>query len=136
MLLGLAQQGNAPKFLSKINQRGIPVNAVMVSAFFTLMCVLLNYLVPEKAFSMLMMLVVAAIVINWLVISYTHLKFKTTMNRMQTKTDFPSVAYPFTNYLCIAFMGGILLIMSSTGYACCCHHDSSLDWYSLGCLLL
>ena len=114
MLLGLAQQGNAPKFLSKINQRGIPVNAVMVSAFFTLMCVLLNYLVPEKAFSMLMMLVVAAIVINWLVISYTHLKFKTSMNRMQTKTDFPSVAYPFTNYLCIAFMGGILLIMSST----------------------
>jgi len=87
---------------------------VMVSAFFTLMCVLLNYLVPEKAFSMLMMLVVAAIVINWLVISYTHLKFKTSMNRMQTKTDFPSVAYPFTNYLCIAFMGGILLIMSST----------------------
>ncbi len=63
---------------------------------------------------MLMMLVVAAIVINWLVISYTHLKFKTSMNRMQTKTDFPSVAYPFTNYLCIAFMGGILLIMSST----------------------
>ena len=63
---------------------------------------------------MLMMLVVAAIVINWVVISYTHLKFKTSMNRMQTKTDFPSVAYPFTNYLCIAFMGGILLIMSST----------------------
>jgi aromatic amino acid transport protein AroP len=114
MLLGLAQQGNAPKFLSKINQRGIPVNAVMVSAFFTLMCVLLNYLVPEKAFSMLMMLVVAAIVINWLVISYTHLKFKTSMNRTQTRTNFPSVAYPFTNYLCIAFMGGILLIMSST----------------------
>jgi len=114
MLLGLAQQGNAPKFLAKINQRGIPVNAVMVSAFCTLLCVLLNYLVPEKAFSMLMMLVVAAIVINWVVISYTHLKFKISMNRMQTRTDFPSVAYPFTNYLCIAFMGGILLIMSST----------------------
>src|SRR5699024_4582381 len=44
-------QGNAPKFLSKINPRGIPVNAVMVSAFFTLMCVLINYLFPEKAFS-------------------------------------------------------------------------------------
>lgn len=113
MLLGLAQQGNAPKFLAKINQRGIPVNAVMVSAFCTLLCVLLNYLVPEKAFSMLMMLVVAAIVINWVVISYTHLKFKTSMNRMQTRTDLPSVAYPFTNYLCIAFMGGILLIMSN-----------------------
>ena len=112
MLLGLAQQGNAPKFLSKINPRGIPVNAIMVSAFFTLICVLINYLFPEKAFNLLMMLVVAAIVINWVVISYTHLKFKKAMNRMQVKTHFPSVAYPFTNYLCIAFMASILLIMS------------------------
>ncbi len=114
MLLGLAQQGNAPKFLSKINLRGIPVNAVMVSAFFTLICVLINYLFPEKAFSLLMMLVVAAIVINWVVISYTHLKFKKHMLATQTPTLFPSIAYPFSNYLCIIFMFGILVIMSQT----------------------
>jgi len=114
MLLGLAQQGNAPKFLSKINPRGVPVNAVMVSAFFTLMCVLINYLFPEKAFNLLMMLVVAAIVINWVVISYTHLKFKKQMIKMNAATQFPSILYPFTNYLCIVFMGGILVIMSQT----------------------
>lgn len=114
MLLGLAQQGNAPQFLSKINRRGIPVNAVMVSAFFTLMCVLINYLFPEKAFNLLMMLVVAAIVINWVVISYTHLKFKKHMISIHAPTQFPSIAYPFTNYLCIIFMCGILLIMSQT----------------------
>ena len=114
MLLGLAQQGNAPKFLSKINPRGVPVNAVMVSAFFTLLCVLINYLFPEKAFNLLMMLVVAAIVINWVVISYTHLKFKKQMIKMSAATQFPSILYPFTNYLCIVFMGGILVIMSQT----------------------
>ena len=114
MLLGLAQQGNAPRFLSKINLRGIPVNAVMVSAFFTLMCVLVNYLFPEKAFNLLMMLVVAAIVINWVVISYTHLKFKKHMIAINASSQFPSIAYPFTNYLCIVFMCGILLIMSQT----------------------
>ena len=114
MLLGLAQQGNAPKFLSKINPRGVPVNAVMVSAFFTLLCVLINYLFPEKAFNLLMMLVVAAIVINWVVISYTHLKFKKQMIKMNAATQFPSILYPFTNYLCIVFMCGILVIMSQT----------------------
>mgnify|MGYP000093022879 FL=1 len=114
MLLGLAQQGNAPKFLSKINPRGVPVNAVMVSAFFTLLCVLINYLFPEKAFNLLMMLVVAAIVINWVVISYTHLKFKKQMIAMNAATQFPSILYPFTNYLCIVFMCGILVIMSQT----------------------
>ncbi|BCU63982.1 hypothetical protein F941_02423 [Acinetobacter bouvetii DSM 14964 = CIP 107468] len=114
MLLGLAEQGNAPKLFSKINDRGIPVNAVMASAFFTLLCVLINYLFPEKAFSLLMMLVVAAIVINWVVISYTHLKFKQRMIATNTPTLFPSIAYPLSNYLCIAFMCGILLIMSLT----------------------
>ena len=114
MLLGLAEQGNAPKLFSKINARGIPVNAVMASAFFTVICVLINYLFPEKAFSLLMMLVVAALVINWIVISYTHLKFKKHMLQTQTATLFPSIAYPFTNYLCIVFMCGILWIMSQS----------------------
>lgn len=114
MLLGLAQQGNAPKFLSQINKNGIPVPAVLISAFVTLLCVLLNYMFPEKAFNLLMMLVVAAIVINWLVIFVTHLKFRKQMAREHKQTRFPSLAYPFTNYLCIAFMMGILGIMIMT----------------------
>ncbi len=114
MLLGLAKQGNAPEFLSKINKNGIPVPAVLFSAFVTLLCVLLNYMFPEKAFSLLMMLVVAAIVINWMVIFITHLKFRKQMIRENKTTQFPSLAYPFTNYLCIVFMIGILGIMIMT----------------------
>ncbi|MCH7378780.1 MULTISPECIES: amino acid permease [Acinetobacter] len=114
MLLGLAQQGNAPKFLQKINKRGIPTNAVYVSAFVTVLCVLLNYAFPAKAFGLLMMLVVAAIVINWVVISWTHLKFRKAMQAQGVTTKFPSIAYPFSNYLCMIFMLGILVVMSMT----------------------
>ncbi len=114
MLLGLAQQGNAPKFLKKINKNGIPTNAVLVSAFVTVLCVILNYIFPEKAFGLLMMLVVAAIVINWIVISWTHLKFRKAMMAQGETTKFPSIAYPFSNYLCIVFMLGILVVMSLT----------------------
>ncbi|RSE34999.1 amino acid permease [Acinetobacter junii] len=114
MLLGLAQQGNAPKFLKKINKNGIPTNAVLVSAFVTVLCVILNYIFPEKAFGLLMMLVVAAIVINWIVISWTHLKFRKAMLAQGETTKFPSIAYPLSNYLCIVFMLGILVVMSLT----------------------
>nr|WP_314371031.1 amino acid permease [uncultured Acinetobacter sp.] len=114
MLLGLAQQGNAPQFLKKINKNGIPTNAVLISAFVTVLCVLLNYAFPEKAFGLLMMLVVAAIVINWVVISWTHLKFRKTMQAQGVTSNFPSIAYPFSNYLCIVFMLGILVVMSLT----------------------
>ncbi|RSB53211.1 amino acid permease [Acinetobacter soli] len=114
MLLGLAEQGNAPQFLKKINSRGIPVHAVLLSAFVTALCVLLNYLFPEKAFAFLMMLVVAAIVINWVVISFTHLQFRQQLKRTHVTSHFPSLFYPVTNYLCMAFMLGILVIMSLT----------------------
>lgn len=114
MLLGLSEQGNAPKFLSKINQRGIPYTAILTSALVTLICVILNYMFPEKAFKLLMSLVVSAIVINWMVLSLTHLKFKQRMLQLKKVSIFPSIAYPLTNYICVIFMLCILVIMWMT----------------------
>ena len=111
MLLGLAEQGNAPQFLKKINRRGIPYAAILCSALVTLLCVVLNYAFPEKAFKLLMSLVVAAIVINWMMLALTHLKFKQRMLALKKPTLFPALIYPFSNYICIAFMLGILAVM-------------------------
>ena len=114
MLLGLAEQGNAPKFLRKINQRGIPYAAILTSAVVTAICVVLNYAFPEKAFKLLMSLVVSAIVINWMMLAFTHLKFKQRMLKLQKSTLFPAIAYPITNYICIIFMLAILVVMWMT----------------------
>src|SRR5690606_26545825 len=69
MLYGLAEQGDAPRALMKVNRRGVPVLAIGVSALVTLACVLVNYLAPKNALAMLMSLVVATLVINWAMIS-------------------------------------------------------------------
>ncbi len=114
MLHGLAEQGNAPQFLKKVNHRGIPVAALAVSGSITALCVVINYIIPEKAFGFLMMLVVAALVINWLMISVTHLKFVKVMKQQHGLTAFKAIASPWTNYLTIAFMFFILTIMSLT----------------------
>lgn len=111
MLLGLAEQGNAPQFLKKINQRGIPYAAILCSAAITLICVVLNYIFPDKAFKLLMSLVVSAIVINWMMLALIHLKFKQRMLALKQTTLFPTLLYPLSNYLCIAFMLGILVVM-------------------------
>lgn len=114
MLFGLAKQGNAPASLLKINRRGIPLNALSVSALVTALCVLLNYLMPGKAFELLMSLVVSALVINWAMISITHLKFRRAKSAERQKTRFPSLGYPLTNVLCLLFLAGILVIMYLT----------------------
>ncbi|EKN3346667.1 amino acid permease [Yersinia ruckeri] len=114
MLFGLAKQGNGPKMLLKVDGRGVPVIAIAVSAFATAFCVLINYLIPGRAFELLMALVVSALVINWAMISLAHLKFRATKNRQGVIPQFKAFWYPFSNYLCLIFLTGILIIMYLT----------------------
>ena len=111
MLHGLAQQGNAPRFLMKVDKRGVPVVAIALSGLMTLVCVVINYLIPGKAFQLLMALVVAALVINWAMISLTHIKFRHAMNAQQLVPAFRAFWFPFANYLCLVFMAAMLVIL-------------------------
>lgn len=115
MLHGLAHQGNAPKFLGKTDKRGVPVAAIALSAAFTLLCVVINFLLPGKAFGILMSLVVAALVINWGMISMAHLKFRAAKNREGVTPVFKAFWSPLTNYVCIAFMAILLGLLYVSG---------------------
>ena len=81
MLFGLAQQGNAPRALLRVNHRGIPLTALAVSAVATALCVVINYVMPGKAFALLMALVVATLLLNWIMICMAHLKFRAAQRR-------------------------------------------------------
>ncbi|MFM2086027.1 MAG: hypothetical protein RLZZ237_896 [Pseudomonadota bacterium] len=114
MLFGLAKQGNAPRALLQVNRRGVPLVALGVSALATGACVVVNYFMPGEAFEVLMGLVVSALIINWAMISWIHLRFRAQKKREGKSTAFQSLGYPFTNYLCLAFLAGILVIMYLT----------------------
>ena len=116
MLYGLAQQGNAPKVFAKTNKQGVPVPAVLLSALLIFGCVLLNYFVPEDALGHLMYVVVGALVLNWAMISLTHLKFKAMTKRKGLKTSFPALWSPLSNYLVLAFIAVVLYIMWQQGF--------------------
>lgn len=114
MLFGLAKQGNAPRALLQLNRRGVPLVALGVSALATGACVVVNYFMPGEAFEVLMGLVVSALIINWAMISWIHLRFRAQKKREGKTTVFQSLGYPFTNYLCLVFLAGILVIMYLT----------------------
>ncbi len=50
MLYGLAEQGDAPRAFAKVDDRGVPLLAIGVSAFITLACVVVNYVIPHQFF--------------------------------------------------------------------------------------
>lgn len=116
MLVGLAEQGNAPKLFTKVSKQGVPVAAVLCSALLIFGCVILNYWVPEKALSYLIYIVVAAAVLNWMMISLIHLKFRQAMKREGISTKFPAIFAPITNYFVLAFMLMMLYIMWTQGF--------------------
>lgn len=111
MLYGLAEQGNAPKFLKKLNKNHAPITALMVSAALVGICIIINKIMPEEALGILMSLVVSSLVINWIMICWTHLHFKKQKSKANEKTKFPSLFYPISNYLTLIFLFGVLGLM-------------------------
>ena len=111
MLYGLAEQGDAPKAMMKLNKQGVPLLALGVSALVTLLCVVVNYLAPKEALELLMALVVASLMINWALISLTHIKFRKAMGEQGVVPSFKTFWFPFSNYLCLAFMAMIIVVM-------------------------
>ncbi|ENW95465.1 amino acid permease [Acinetobacter sp. NIPH 298] len=116
MLYSLAKQGNAPKVFAKTNKQGVPIPAVLLSALLIFGCVLLNYFVPEEALGHLMYVVVGALVLNWAMISITHLKYKRYILHANIKPSFPALWSPFSNYLVLAFIAVVLYIMWQQGF--------------------
>ncbi len=112
MLYGLAAQGNAPKFLGKLNSAGTPVNAVLVSTVFTLIAVLLSYLNPEKVFLYLMALATISIIINWATILIVQLKFRKHIEQANKPILFKMPLYPMTSYISLAFLAAVVVIMA------------------------
>ncbi|MBV6612318.1 amino acid permease [Acinetobacter baumannii] len=116
MLYGLAVQGNAPKVFAKVSKQGVPTSAVIFSSILIFGCVLLNYFIPEEALSYLMYMAVAALVLNWAIISFTHLKFKRSMKLENKIAKFPALFSPLSNYIVLTFIGMILYIMWTQGF--------------------
>ena len=116
MLYGLAQQGNAPKVFNTVNRQGVPIPAVLFSALLIFGCVLLNYFVPENALGHLIYIVVGALVLNWAMISLTHLKFKQAMKKEGKVTKFPALWSPISNIIVLIFILMVLYIMWTQGF--------------------
>ena len=94
----------------------MPIPAVLLSAALIFGCVLLNYFVPEDALGHLMYIVVGALVLNWAMISLTHLKFKQYLQKAKVLSKFPALWAPVSNYIVLIFIAMVLYIMWTQGF--------------------
>ena len=89
--------------------------AILVSAVFAAICIVVNKLMPEQALGILMSLVVSSLVINWFMISITHLYFRREKVRQGIRPKYAAFWFPVTNYICLIFLAGMLGVIWITG---------------------
>ncbi|KAJ3073648.1 hypothetical protein HDU98_000990 [Podochytrium sp. JEL0797] len=113
-LLRLAQDGSAPKLFGKVDKRGVPVNSVAAVAFVGLLAVVAAYASgPDgsvNVFNWLAGVISYGIMAAWMIMSFTHLRFRAGYLAQGRKVeDLPYIApfYPYSDYLSIT-IGSII----------------------------
>ena len=113
MLFGLAEQGNAPKFLLKVGKTGVPTRSVLFSSAIVGISVILNAYLPGQVFGIVMSIAVLAIVINWIMILITHNKFRKTLSAIEVENlKFKMPFYPYSNYITMGYLFMLLGLMA------------------------
>ena len=112
MLYSLAQQGNAPKFFTKLSKNHVPYLATLFSSLCTLGIVVLNYLFPGKMFMYIMSVATIGAVITWAMIILVHRRFRLAHADKEDQIVFKTPCFPLANYVCLGFLGLVVIFMT------------------------
>jgi len=81
MLFSLGREGYAPGWMGKVSRNGVPYRALLASTTGIVAAILLAVFAPKNAFLTLYGTAVAGMFFVWLVILYSHLRFRKTVAR-------------------------------------------------------
>ncbi|MEU0223959.1 amino acid permease [Streptomyces sp. NPDC006284] len=105
MLRSLADNGEAPKIFNRLSSTKTPAIGIGVSVIFMGIGVVLNYVVPEKAFGYVTSIATAAGIWTWLMILISHVLYrrKVVAGRLPA-SSFPAPGGSVCSYIAIAFL--------------------------------
>lgn len=106
MLHGMAEQGNAPKILSKVSKHGIPWVTVVVMMAALLIAVYLNYIMPGKVFLVIASLATFATVWVWIMILCSQIAFRRRLSEQEVK----ALAFPLPGGVASSVVGVVFLV--------------------------
>lgn len=105
MLRTLADSGEAPKAFNKLSATRTPALAITVSVLFMGIGVVLNYIVPEKAFGYVVSVATAAGIWTWLMILVSHVRYRRAVESGRLPaSSFPAPGGSKGSYVAIVFL--------------------------------
>ncbi|MBY0085624.1 amino acid permease [Brevibacillus sp. M2.1A] len=112
MVYSLAKEKNAPVPLTKLTANKVPANALLFSTVVILIAVVLNYVMPEGVFTLITSVSTVCFIFIWGITVICHLKYRKTRPELAKANPFKMPLYPFANYLILAFLAFILVVLA------------------------
>ena len=129
MLWGLAKEGKAPKFLAKLNRRGVPVNALLVTASLGTLAFLASFFGDGIVYVWLLNASGMSGFIAWLGIAISHYRFrKAYVAQGRDLRDLPYKAkwFPFGPLFALVLCAVVILGQNYRAFM-----GESIDWYGI-----
>ncbi|WP_306323080.1 MULTISPECIES: amino acid permease [unclassified Streptomyces] len=129
MSSSLVARGQGPKVIGKVTN-GVPRVAVLMSAVFGFVCVLLSYWRPDDVFAWLLNTVGAIILVVWFFVAVSQLALRRKLEReAPEKLVVKMWAYPYLTILALVGMAVVFVLMAR-------EHDTRIQLYFSGGLAI
>lgn len=104
-LFVLSHSKFAPQKMGKVNNRSVPVSALLFSSLILLVIVVLNFVLPSRIFEIISDISTVCFIFVWLTLMWCHYKYR---HQNPAGTSFKMPLYPVSNFVTMAFFVGIL----------------------------
>ncbi|MBL1116921.1 amino acid permease [Streptomyces sp. 110] len=116
ILRSMAMSGSAPKFTGAMSRTHVPYGGILLTSFFCVLGVGLNYVVPSEAFEIVLNFAAIGILSTWAVIMLCHLLFWRRAQAGQvSRPGYQLPGSPYTEIVTLGFLASVLVLMWADG---------------------
>ncbi|MET8896398.1 amino acid permease [Streptomyces albogriseolus] len=121
MLRGLAANKEAPQAFARLNARKTPAVGITVSVALMGIGVILNYVVPEKAFAYVTSVATAAGIWTWMMILVSHIRYRRAVEAGRLRaSSFPAPGGALFSWVALVFLIGVTGMIAADADARVC----------------
>ncbi|CAJ0783473.1 amino acid permease [Ralstonia chuxiongensis] len=109
MIFSLSRAGYAPRRLGRINARGVPVGALLISTGGIAVATIVSVFYPGRAFTFMMAIAMFGAMFTWLMIFVTHYRFRREWEATGAPLSFRLPGFPVSTLLGAALMLAVMI---------------------------
>jgi aromatic amino acid permease len=111
MAYSLAGRGDGPAALRRVSKQDVPWVSVLVSVFFAVVAVALNWLLPDDLLGLLLNAVGSALLVVWVLIAVAQLRLRPTLERSGKPMTLRMWGFPWLTWATLVALGGLVALM-------------------------